>query len=273
MTALVQQALHAGVLEVVLTDPPRRNALSPAMRDELIEVLACAASAEQVSVVVLAGAAGTFSAGGDLGSMPPASPEASDERMRRVELLIRTVLDLSKPTVVALEGAAAGASVGLAAACDLVVMAEDARVVLPFGALGLVPDGGVMASLSLRVGGARARRILLLGEPVSASEAQLWGLADVVVPAGQVRDVALERARLLASRAPGTLRAVKAAFRDGAPGFDDAFEAERLGQRELFFSADFAEGKRAFFDKRAPVFGALAPAPTPVPAAEPPGPT
>lgn len=254
MKSLVQQTLQGGVLQVVFNDPERRNPIGPAMREELICVVEGADQEPNVRAVVFVGADGVFSAGGDLSTMPPDTAAASDERMLRTERLIRSILDLSKPTIAAVEGVAAGASVGLVAVCDFVVMASNARVLFPFSRLGLVPDGGILASLALRVGPARAKRLLMLGEYLGAEDALAYGLADLVTPAREARQAAVQQAEILSRRAPRSLSHIKDALRGGTPTFDHAFEAERSGQRELFFTEDFAEGRKAFFEKREPTF-------------------
>jgi enoyl-CoA hydratase/carnithine racemase len=205
-------------------------------------------------VVVLTGADGAFSSGGDLSAMPPASRQASDDRMDRVGALVQLVARSTKPTIAAVEGPVAGISVGLAAACDVLIMAEGAKVLLPFSRLGLLPDGGLMGSLSRRIGPAAAKRVLLLGNPIGTAEALALGLADEAVPTGGALRRAVDTAVVLATRAPQSLAAIKDFFAAGRLEVDDALAAERRVQRELYFSQDFAEGKAAFFERREPQF-------------------
>ena len=182
--ALVLTTLTEGVLVVTLNDPTRRNPVSTPMREELIAALEAAAANDEVRVLVLTGADGAFSSGGDLSAMPPASREDSDIRMGRMRTLVRLISESAKPTVAAIEGPAAGIGVGLAAACDIVLMADGARMLFPFTRLGLLPDGGLMSSLSQRIGRSAAKRVLLLGNPVDTVEALALGLADEATPAG-----------------------------------------------------------------------------------------
>lgn len=251
---LVLTELNDGVLVVTLNDPARRNPLSTPMREQLIDVFAAAAADDAVRALVLTGADGAFSSGGDLSAMPPASREDSDERMDRVRTLVQLVAGSAKPTIAAIEGPAAGISVGLAAACDVVIMAEGAKVLFPFTRLGLLPDGGLMGSLSHRIGRSAAKRVLLLGNPVGTAEALALGLADEAAPAGAALHRALDTAVVLAGRAPQSLAAVKEFFAAGRLEVGDALAAEQRIQRELYFSQDFAEGKSAFFGRREPRF-------------------
>jgi enoyl-CoA hydratase/carnithine racemase len=250
----VLTALNNGVLVVTLNDPARRNPLSTTMREQLITALAAAAEDDDVRAVVLTGADGAFSSGGDLSAMPPATREEGDERLSRIRTLVQLVAGSAKPTIAAIEGPAAGISVGLASACDLVIMAEGAKVLFPFTRLGLLPDGGLMGSLSHRIGRSAAKRVLMLGNPVGTSEALSMGLADEAVPSGQALQRAVELAVVLAGRAPQSLAAIKDFFAAGRLDVDDALAAEQRIQRELYFSQDFAEGKAAFYGRREPSF-------------------
>jgi 2-(1,2-epoxy-1,2-dihydrophenyl)acetyl-CoA isomerase len=251
---LVLTAVKDGVLVVTLNDPARRNPVSPPMREQLIGALTAAAADDDVRALVLTGADGAFSSGGDLAAMPPASREASDDRMGRVRTLVELVAESAKPTIAAIEGPAAGVSAGLAAACDVVIMAEGARMLFPFTQLGLLPDGGLMGSLSHRIGGSAAKRVLLFGNPVGSGEALRLGLADETTPAGHALQRAVDLAVELSGRAPQSVAAIKKFYAAGRLNIDDALAAEQRIQRELFFSQDFAEGKAAFFSRREPRF-------------------
>lgn len=250
--SLIRTELAAGILTITLDEPARRNPLSADMRAEISAVLSPLPA--EVRAVVFTGADSVLSAGGDLASMPPESPEASDERMAAVADFIRLVAGLPVVTVAAVEKAAAGASVGLACACDVIVAGRSAQFLLPFTRLGIVPDGGLLALLPARVGLARARRLMIAGDPVRAEDGAAYGLVDHLVEDGAALSTAAEVAARLAARAPGSVRAIKQALSVGAPSLDEAFAAEAAGQRALFFTADFREGKAAFFDKRSPEF-------------------
>ncbi|MDQ0000724.1 enoyl-CoA hydratase/isomerase family protein [Pseudarthrobacter sulfonivorans] len=247
-------ALNDGVLVLTLNDPARRNPLSTPMVEQLITTLTAAAADDAVRALVLTGADGAFSSGGDLAAMPPASREASDDRMDLIRTLVSLISESSRPTVAAIEGPAAGISVGLAAVCDVVVMAEGARMLFPFTRLGLVPDGGLMSSLPRRIGQSAAKRVLLFGNPVGTDEAVTLGLADEATPAGLSLQRAVELAGVLAGRASHSLAAIKGFFAAERLDLDAALAAERRTQRELYFSNDFAEGKAAFFARRNPRF-------------------
>ncbi|GAA4283499.1 2-(1,2-epoxy-1,2-dihydrophenyl)acetyl-CoA isomerase PaaG [Brevibacterium daeguense] len=250
--SLILTEVADGILTVTFNEPARRNPLGAEMRSEIVAALDPLPAG--VRAVVFTGAEGVFSAGGDLATMPPPSPGASDERMGAVAEFIRLVAGLPVITVAAVEKAAAGASVGLACACDVVVAGAGAKFLLPFSRLGIVPDGGLLSLLPARVGSARARRLMLAGDPIGAEDGAAWGLVDQLVEDGQALPVALETAGRMAQRAPGSVSWIKQALAGGTPTLEEALAAEAAGQRELFFTADFTEGKAAFFEKRSPRF-------------------
>lgn len=253
MTFLRQDSI-GGVLALTFDDVPRRNPIGDELRAELLEALETALTDASVRVVVFTGAGGVFSSGGDLASMPPPSLAAADARLADLRRLIELVAHSPKPTIAAVEGYAAGASCGLAAACDVVIASTTARFLLPFTRLGLVPDAGLLASLPARVGVAAAKRLLMIGDPITAEAAFAAGLADELVAEGEALIRATAVAVQLAGRAPQSIEAIKAAFSAGALDLAAALDFEAARQRDTYFSAQFAEGKSAFFDKRAPNF-------------------
>jgi enoyl-CoA hydratase/carnithine racemase len=250
--SLIQSELSAsGVLTVQLHNPASRNALSVEMFHDFTTALS--QHGDQVKAVVFTGSGGVFSSGGDLAQMPPADERGADEQMDAIAAMVRLVTGLEVPSVAAVSGPAAGAAVGLALACDAVIADETAVFVLPFTRLGLLPDGGILSLLAARVGPARARYLLLRAEPIPAAAALAQGIVDEV--AGEAALPAAQRlAGDLARRAPAAVSGTKAVLRYRAPSLEEALAAEKNAQRRLFFSADFAEGKRAFFERRDPRF-------------------
>lgn len=239
---------------LTLNDPERRNPLSTEMREELIAAIQAVAGDPSIRALVLTGAGGSFSSGGDLGSMPPASAIAAVQRLERVRFLIELMGELPIPVLAAVEGPVAGVSVGLAAGCEVVVAAEGSTFLFPFARLGLIPDGGAFATVARRAGDAVARRIFLLAEPLTAEAALAVGLADRVVERGGALKAAMMVASELATRAPGSVAAIKAYYTDGFGELSRALETEAERQVERYFSAEFAEGKAAFLERRTPRF-------------------
>ncbi|WP_141576519.1 enoyl-CoA hydratase/isomerase family protein [Actinomadura sp. WMMA1423] len=239
---------------VTLNRPEARNAIDIPMRERLLEEVRRAADDPGIRAVVLTGAGGTFSAGGDVRSMEGAGPEAVRARLDPVHEAARIITTCGTPFVAAVEGAAAGLGVSLAAVCDHVVAAEDARFVAAFGRVGLVADGGLLWTLPQRVGMGRAKEMLVFGRTVPAPRAYEIGLADSLAPPGAALEAALELAAEAAALAPLSVAAAKRLLARTGQSLESLLEAEREEQTALFGSADFAEGRAAFAERRPPRF-------------------
>lgn len=248
---LLTEARDGAVALLTLDHPARRNALSMPMRAAMLAAFQRIEADAEVRAVVLTGAGGVFSSGGDISGMGRRSIAEGRERFRLTHDLVRLVAGLSKPVVAAVEGWAAGAGLSLALLCDTVVAAEDARFAASFNKVGLIGDFGLLHTLPRRIGEGRARQMLLYGDPMDAASAERIGLVDHLVPKGGALAVATERARVLARAAPLPIALTRRWY---AEGLDDALARERDLQTMLFGSDDHAEGAAAFLEKRAPVF-------------------
>lgn len=244
------------VCVVTLNAPGRRNAISTemrvALRDQLHELGVDAAC----RAIVLTGAGGQFCAGGDISEM---TAGASDPlyAARRLQILhdsVRTIVGGAKPVVAAVEGAAAGAGMSLAAAADVVVAARDARFVAAFARIGLVADCGLQFTLSLRVGASLARRILLGGEAIDATRAHAIGLVDELADPGAALERAVAVASAFAVLPPLALAAIKSAFARQPGTLEEALALEADLQSRLAATDDHAEAKAAFAAKRPATF-------------------
>jgi len=245
------EARDGATAVLTLNYPARRNALGLALREALTAALERLETDPAVRAIVLTGAEGHFSSGGDISGMDASDLAAGRERFRLSHRLVRLMIKGSKPLIAAVEGWAAGAGVGLALCCDTIVASVEARFVLSFGKVGLIPDFGLLHTLPLRVGQGYARQMMLYGEPVGAAAALERGLVDQMVAPGMALAAALDRARLFAATAPLPVGLTRQYL---AHGLDAALDWERDMQSALFLTADHAEGKAAFLAKRAPVF-------------------
>ena len=226
----------------------RRNALDLPDRRDLLAALASAEDDPEIGVVVLTGEGGVFCAGGDIRTMS-SDPVVARERVEVAGDVARALVQRRTPVVAAVEGGAYGLGLAVAAACDLVVAAADARFTASFGRLGLVTDTGLAWTLPRRVGPARAQRMVLTAEVLDAVDALAWGLADEVVPPGTTRARALELATDLATRSrPMVAGAKRIAAMSGS--LDDVLVAETDTQVDLMGGPDFAEGQAAFLARR-----------------------
>lgn len=250
--AVLREDPADGVVRVVLNRPAKRNALGPQLRAELYDALATALADEKTRAVILTGAGGVFSAGGDIDSMDGLDAVSAHRRISEAHGIVRLLAGARKPVVAAVEGWAAGAGAGLAVLADTVVAGRSARFLFPFLRVGLVPDVGLAATLALRVGAARARQMLFYGRPVEAEEALATGLVDEVVDDDAVGEVALERAGALAAMAPFALGGTKQLLE--VAGLERILELEAGLQPLCLLSEESAEARAAFREKRQPRF-------------------
>jgi 2-(1,2-epoxy-1,2-dihydrophenyl)acetyl-CoA isomerase len=251
---------EGGVAVLLWNRPEAKNALLPEMTDEAGHALERAASDTAVRALVLSGAGDAFSAGADLKRM--AGPDrlgrsALVGRDRNLHGIARTrqFLALSKPTVAAVHGAAAGMACAFALACDVVVASTDARFHFSFVRVGFVPDSGTSWLLVRRVGIGRAKRMVLTGDPVGGEEALRIGLCDELTPPGGDLERAITLARTIAERPPLAVHHSRRVLEHAArSSFDDAAELEAWTQGVLGETEDHKEAVRAFVEKRPPRF-------------------
>lgn len=247
-----------GVAILTLNAPQRRNAISTAMRLALREQLQALSETDAVHAIVLTGAGGHFCAGGDITEMaPPGQPSDPVLGRRRLDILhdvVRLLTGGPKPVVAAVDGFAFGAGLSFAMACDWVVAAEDARFAAAFGKIGLVADCGLLWTLPQRIGLPLAKDLLLTARTVEAREAQTMGLVDAVVPKGQALATALQKAAQYRVVAPRAMAATKAVMARRPTSLDDLLQVEADVGITLALSRDHEEARRAFLEKRAPVF-------------------
>lgn len=261
------------VVHVLLDDEGRRNVMGTAMTsswrrlvDALADLSGPGAGAadhtgdDEVRVVVLSGAGAAFSSGGDLswlgeGTGPGADVEVLQRRMAGYYDDWLSLHRLGIPVVAAVHGAAVGAGLGLALACDVRLVGASARLSVPFTALGLHPGMGTTRTLSEAAGPAAARELLLTGRVVGAEEAVRLGLATSAHPDEELLEVALGLARTIASRAPVATRLLLRGLADGGPtDLTEALRWEAIAQATTLASADLEEGLAAARERRAPRF-------------------
>jgi enoyl-CoA hydratase/carnithine racemase len=252
----VLTALTGAVAVLTLNRPDKLNAIDVPLRLALADAIEAADRDASVRAVVLTGAGKAFCSGGDIASMERMAPQEALERAQLAQRLIRAIWSTEKPVIAAVEGAAYGAGAALAAACDRVVAARDARFATTFTAVGLAGDMGAYVSLPARVGVARARQMLMLPTPIPAEEALSIGLVDALAEPGAALDAALQDASRLAAAPAKALGVIKSLLAV-APGLSpfNVLDREAAHQAALFGSDDFAEGIAAFREKRRAVFG------------------
>ena len=246
-----------GVGVVTLNRPERRNAVSMQMHQELEDIFVDLSKDDDVRAVVLTGAGSAFCAGGDVegmktGEFRPGGPAVPFHMVRR---LVMNLLEVEQPIVAAVNGDGAGLGATIPLFCDIVVMAESARLADNHVRMGLVAgDGGVVIWPWL-VGMARAKEYLLTGQWIDGKEAERIGLVNYAVPQEQVLPRAMEIARRLARGAPLAIRwtkfSINKLLRDHV---NLALDSSMFLEAATMSSEDLKEAAAAFFEKRKPQF-------------------
>jgi 2-(1,2-epoxy-1,2-dihydrophenyl)acetyl-CoA isomerase len=244
------------VATITLNRPDALNALTIVLKDELLAMLVQVSNDPTVRAVVLTGAGRAFCAGQDLRErLGPDAVPLDEEIRERYNPIIMAMRHLDRPIIGAINGIAAGAGASLALACDLRIAAESATFLLAFGRIGLVPDSGATWFLPRLVGSAKAAELALLGDPLSAADAERIGLVAKVVPADSVVAEARAIAERLADMAPQAVALTKWALQASwTTSLEEQLEMEAQLQGIAGATADHAEGIAAFVDKRPPRF-------------------
>ncbi|MGI9328819.1 MAG: enoyl-CoA hydratase [Pseudomonadales bacterium] len=254
--------LEDRVATVTLNKPEKRNALGDVLTPALRAILPVLEADSRVGCVMLTGAGSAFCSGGDVSAMGSGSSQNSktmDERVSELthkqEALTLRLYELAKPTIAALPGAAAGAGMSIALACDLRIASKEAFMTTAFVNIGLSGDYGSSWFLNRLVGQAKAKELMFRAERLSAEECERWGLVNQVFDPETFRQDAQVYAAKIANGPATALRLMKRNLNRGAlQGLREslAMEAQHLilsGQNE-----DAAEAIRAFMEKRAPKF-------------------
>ena len=250
-----------GVAVLTLDDPARRNAMTDAMGDALAKRCDELASDEHVRAVVITGTPPAFSGGGDLDMLEDLSRRTREEGFDATDIMTAfyrrflSVRDLPVPVVAAINGHAIGAGLCVALACDLRLVADDAKVGLNFTRLGLHPGMGGTWFLPRVLGPQRAAAWLYTGDLVDGARAADQGLALESFPAAEVLDRALELAGRIASAAPLTVRHLRQSLAEVERlDLDEALASEAAAQALSYGTDDLVEGLAAARDRRTPRF-------------------
>jgi len=252
--AEVESARDGAVLTITLNRPEAYNAFTTELHTALGEALGEAA-AEDVRAVVITGAGKGFCAGQDLNEFRGLDHDVSEHLEATYHRNVRAIRALEKPVIAAVNGAAAGAGISLACACDYRIAADTAAFVPGFIGIGLVPDAGGSYFVARLIGPSRAFAWMTTNRRLTAAEAHAWGIVDEVVEADQL---AARAAELAAAYAAAPTRGVGLSKRlfDHAIGatLDEQLALEAQLQDETTKTDDFREGVAAFLEKRPPEF-------------------
>jgi 2-(1,2-epoxy-1,2-dihydrophenyl)acetyl-CoA isomerase len=268
VTDLIRTTVDGGLARITIDRPDAGNSLSAEMRDHLTDTFEELSATLGVRAIVLTGAGEKhFCTGAGLGGAqkpePPRPADAPDRALGDVARLIRrgwqrlvaSILDCEKPVIAAVNGTAAGGGANLVLACDLVVMADTARLIEIFVRRGIIPDAGGAYLLPRIVGPQRAKELMFLGDDLSAADCERWGIANRVVPAAELAATVDELAARLAAAPSKAVAMTKwLVNRSSESSRQTAFEEEAYAQELVTATADMAEGVAAFGERRSPDF-------------------
>jgi enoyl-CoA hydratase len=247
-----------GVVLVTLDLPDRRNSMSEPMTRSWGEVMRALAADRSVRAVVVTGSGRAFCAGGDfswLGATPDARVPELRERMMEFYRTWLSVRDLRVPTIAAINGAAIGAGLAMALACDIRIAGTNARLAVPFTSLGLHPGMATTWLLRQAAGDTVARDMLFTGRAVTGDEGAVSGLVSRAVPADEVVANALATAGIISTAAPVATELTKTALGPGGPqSFEAALAWDALAQPVTLAMDDLHEGLAAARERRPPRF-------------------
>lgn len=250
--------LQNGAARLTLNRPEKLNSFNVQMHEEIRSVLDQLDGQPEARVLVITGMGRGFCAGQDLSDRAVAPGGAVDlgaSIEKYYAPLVRRLRALEMPVICGVNGVAAGAGANLAFACDVVIAAKSASFIESFSKLGLIPDTGGTYFLPRLIGTARAMGFALLGDKISAEQAESWGLIWKCVDDAEFRP-ALDKLAAHCASAPtkGLARIKQAIYRSGEYSLDEQLNIERDFMRELGFSHDYREGVAAFLEKRTPQF-------------------
>ncbi|PPC76143.1 2-(1,2-epoxy-1,2-dihydrophenyl)acetyl-CoA isomerase [Pokkaliibacter plantistimulans] len=255
----IEYSVEQGVAILTLNRPAALNSFNADMHLEVKDALKQARANEQVRCLLITGNGRGFCAGQDLSdrnvSADADMPDLGASIEKNYNPLIRTLRSLPFPVICAVNGVAAGAGANIAFACDIVFAARSASFIQAFCKIGLVPDSGGTWTLPRLVGPARATALAMLGDKISAEQAEQWGMIWRCVEDAELLDTALQSARHLATQPTTGLALIKRALQASSTNtLDQQLDLERDLQRLAGRTEDYREGVAAFMQKRKPEF-------------------
>ncbi len=258
----VRVTLDDGALRIQMNRPDSLNSVTADVLEDMADIVEAAASQPEVRVIVVSGAGRAFCSGANIATPPaddtsgePVVPEGTAATLDGASRFVAAVRDVPRPVVSVVQGPCAGVGVSMALSADLVLASSKAFFMLAFAKIGLMPDGGATALVAASTGRAKAMRMALLAERLTAVEAESVGLVSHVFDQETFDDdVEAVIAALRVGPMVSYARTKEAINTATLGALDAAFARERENQLGLLASADFAEGTAAFNDKRTPTF-------------------
>jgi len=251
--------IKQGVATLTLNRPKSLNSFTVEMHTEIREVMQRVEDDPDIRCLVITGAGRGFCAGQDLGdrasSGEGAVPDVGASVEKYYNPLIRSIMNLPKPVICAVNGVAAGAGASIALSCDIVMAAKSANFIQVFCKIGLIPDSGGTWNLPRAVGLARAKGLALMGDRLPAETAESWGLIWKCVDDKALQDEAQKMANHFATQPTAALGRIKKLLHDSFGNtLSEQLDLEQKAMQDLGQSDDYREGVAAFLEKRPPVF-------------------
>ncbi len=246
----IRLSVDGSIATITLDRPEKLNALTPAMLEALEAALTSIEADEAIRVVLLTGAGErAFCAGADVDAWSALAPIDMWRWWVRLGHRVMDRLEgLRQPTIAALNGIAYGGGLELALACDLRIAADTVKVAAPEVGIGTIPAWGMTTRLAGVAGPARAKQLILTGEPIDARRAEAWGILSEVVPAPELQDAARRTAERIAAQAPVAVQVAKQLIDGLRPRAAGSLEA--LGSGLAAFTDDAGEGQASFRERR-----------------------
>ena len=244
------------ILKISFSRPEKRNAFNMQMIKDICKATEDASKDDKIRCVILTGVGKGFCAGADLSENGDNEwTDTEDALVRGYKPSLLNIINMPKPVIAAVNGAAAGIGSAYAMACDLTIMADDAYILQAFSNIGLIPDGGTNWLLANTIGYKNAYQIAIEGDRISASRCLELGLINKVVKNEQLLIEAQNWAKRLVERSPQSLSYTKKVMRKALNStYEEIYDLEANIQNDLVGSPDNQEGIRAFLDKREPEF-------------------
>ncbi len=251
--------LDQGVAVLTLNRPASLNSFNTLMHDEVREAMKDARDNSEVRCLVITATGRGFCAGQDLSDravkVSDEAPDLGESVEKNYNPLIRNIMTMEKPVLCAVNGVAAGAGASIALACDIVLAAKSAKFIQAFCKIGLVPDSGGTFNLVRALGLPRAKALALLGDKLSAEQAQNWGMIWQCVEDDKLMDETMTLALHLATQPTKGLAKIKELMNNSfSTPMHQQLELEKYAMRELGHTSDYREGVSAFMEKRQPTF-------------------
>ncbi|MBB3458240.1 enoyl-CoA hydratase [Rhizobium sp. BK313] len=253
MTEDVQFSIDGAIATITLNRPQKLNAVTPEMADDIVEAVKTCNDSDTIRCVILTGAGErAFCAGSDIREL---DTYETPWQFRNRPDYCDAFRALLKPTICAVNGYAFGGGLETAMSCDIRIASDNAQFAAPEIKLGWIGGGGMAAHLLHSIGASNAALMLMTGDPIPAEKALQWGLVSEVLPLAQLVPRARAIAEVIASRAPIAAETAKLNLKAAVSmPLEKAIEYERDLQTICFATADAAEGRAAFKEKRPPVF-------------------